>query len=195
MFTGIIEAIGTINKSESKLDRLFLRIKAENFTRDFKPGSSIAVDGVCLTVTNFTENSFDVDAVKETLSRTTFSNCKPGRKVNLEKAMILGDRLDGHIVQGHVDGTAVLIKKLTSRGNMLLTFRLDPDLTDGIVDKGSITIDGISLTVVKLSGVEITVTIVPFTFKHTTLVNKKIGDKVNIETDIIGKYLAKFNKK
>jgi len=192
MFTGIIERIGTVSKVESKLDRIILRIQAEDFTHDLKPGSSVAVDGTCLTVTNFTENSFEIDAVKETLSRTTIPHFKTGRKVNLEKAVQLSSRLDGHLVQGHIDGTGTLIRKLTSAGNVLLTLKLSVELVSDVVSKGSIAIDGISLTVVNIQNVNITVAIVPFTFERTTLKNKKTGDTFNIETDIIGKYVKRF---
>ncbi len=193
MFTGIIEKIGRIARVESKMERLFLKIEVLDFTNDIIPGSSISVDGVCLTVTKFNKNNFEVDAVKETLTKTTLNSFKMGKNVNLEKALKLSGRLDGHLVQGHVDGTGILTRKQAYSGNVLLTFRLSQDLVNGVVKKGSIAIDGISLTVVDVSGINITVTIVPFSLKHTTLGEKKIGDKVNIETDIIGKYISQYS--
>jgi len=193
MFTGIIEKIGTIRRLETRQSRLFIGVEVDDFTGDLIPGSSIAVDGACLTATELRPGGFDVDAVKETLNRTTIPGYRIGRKVNLEKAVRLSDRLDGHLVQGHVDGTGTLIRKQVTAGNVLLTFRLQQDLVQGVVPKGSIAIDGVSLTVAEVQGVNVTVTIVPFTLEHTTLNSRKNGDTVNIETDIIGKYVARFS--
>ncbi|MFC1553527.1 riboflavin synthase [candidate division KSB1 bacterium] len=192
MFTGIIQKIGKIVSVRQKLDRLLLQIHAEDFLDDVIEGSSIAVDGVCLTVTEMTKDTFYVDAIKETLNRTTLSGCKTGRIVNLEKALRFSDRLDGHIVQGHVDGTAKLIQKKESRGNIIMRFKLPNDLTRGLVLKGSVAIDGISLTISNVLRDSFEVSLIPFTLENTTLGLKKTGDPVNIETDIIGKYILKF---
>jgi len=192
VFTGIIDTVGTVISVQLKRNTLFLQISADGFTHDLKPGSSVAADGVCLTVTRLTENSFYTEAVQETLSKTTLKRYKTGRRVNLEKAVMLGSRLDGHLVQGHIDGSGTLVRRRASSGNVLLTFRLQPELISGVVNKGSIAIDGISLTVANMSGTDVTVTVVPFTLEHTTLNEKRTGEMVNIETDIIGKYIARF---
>ncbi|MFC1730317.1 riboflavin synthase [candidate division KSB1 bacterium] len=192
MFTGIIKNIGKVSRLETRMERLFLQIEVDGFTHDLQEGSSISVDGVCLTVTALDEKSFSVDAVKETLKKTTIVHYKAGTSVNLEKAVRLSDRLDGHMVQGHVDGTGTLTRRHVSGGNVLLSFGLTKELIAGVVPKGSICIDGVSLTVVSVKGVTTTVTLVPFTLNNTTLAEKKVGSRINVETDIIGKYVARF---
>ncbi|MCP4727227.1 MAG: riboflavin synthase [bacterium] len=194
MFTGIIETKGKILNIKPGQDKYTLQVEVSDFLDDLKLGSSIAVDGVCLSVTKFLQNGFEVDVVMETISKTIISRYKPGTEVNLEKAMKISDRLEGHIVQGHVDGTAALISKDDSGGSVVLTFRLPENLITGVVPKGSIAINGISLTVADISGSNFSVAVIPLTLQITTLGDKNIGDPVNIETDIIGKYVLKLNK-
>jgi len=191
MFTGIIETIGTVVSAGTKAERLILSIEAADFLCDVTEGSSIAIDGVCLTVTGIYGDVFSVDSVKETLSKTTVLYYSKGRRVNLEKALKFGDRLDGHIVQGHIDGTGTFLKKTESNGNVYCEFSLASELLRGVVKKGSIAIDGISLTVADIRGDIITVAVIPYTLIHTTLGIKKTGELVNIETDIVGKYIVR----
>ncbi len=194
MFTGIIEKIGTIKALIPEREKISLQVNVQDFTDDIKIGSSIAVDGVCLTMTKFLSIGFEVDAVRETISNTTLSEYRIGREVNLEKAMRISDRLDGHIVQGHVDGMAVMTKKYVSGTNVVLTFQLPPDLINGVVSKGSIAIDGTSLTVAELNGDNVSVAVIPLTLELTILGKKRIGEKVNIEVDILGKYVRNMLK-
>jgi riboflavin synthase len=196
MFTGLIQTIGMLSEVRKHAAISNLTIETDvDFIRDVQSGASISVNGACLTATQVNKDGFAVDAVLETLIRTTIPGYRTGRKVNLEKPLRLSDRLDGHIVQGHVDGTGRLIKRTDTPGNSLFTFRLPGELIAGVAPKGSIAIDGVSLTVAELKGELVTVTIVPFTLQHTTFGSLKINDEVNIETDIIGKYVAKLLQK
>ncbi|KPK96153.1 hypothetical protein AMJ80_01605 [bacterium SM23_31] len=192
MFTGIIKTMGNVTSVQNRRERLYLKIEAKDFVHDLREGSSVAVDGACLTVTQIADNTFAVDAIRETLSKTTIPGYTVGRLVNLEKPLRFSDRMDGHIIQGHVDGTAVFVKKSQSGGNVWLSFRLPKDLVTGVVKKGSIAIDGISLTVADVRGDIVTAALIPFTLEHTTLSMRKASDLVNIETDIIGKYVARY---
>lgn len=192
MFTGIIKTMGKVTSVQIRRERLYLKIEAGDFVTDLKEGGSVAVDGACLTVTQIVDNTFAADAIKETLARTTIPGYTVGRLVNLEKPLRFSDRLDGHLVQGHVDGTAVFVKRSESGGNVWLSFRLPKDLISGVVKKGSIAIDGISLTVADVRGDTVTVALIPFTLEHTTLGMRRVSDPVNIETDIIGKYIARY---
>jgi len=192
MFTGIIKTMGKVAAIRTGGERLYLKIEAEGFVHDLSEGSSVAVDGACLTVTQIADNTFAVDAIKETLFKTTIPGYTVGRLVNLEKPLRFSDRIDGHIIQGHVDGTAVFVKKSQSGGNVWLSFRLPKDLVTGVVKKGSIAIDGISLTLADVRGDIVTAALIPFTLEHTTLGMRKTSDLVNIETDIIGKYVARY---
>lgn len=191
MFTGIIEEIGTLRSVERAGQAMVLTIQAERVLEDVKIGDSIAVNGVCLTVTRFDRTSFTADVMPETYRKTNLHELRAGSPLNLERAMPADGRFGGHIVQGHVDGTAVITARRQEENAVVFTLRLkDPSLMDTILPRGSITIDGISLTVVRAEGDEVTVSIIPHTLAQTILQYKHEGATVNIETDIIGKYVA-----
>jgi len=192
MFTGLIEKVGHIVSIARRGTIIDFNIEADIILDYVKRGDSIAVSGVCLTVTDIGNENFTVQAVEETLKRSTFGNIKRGDAVNLERALRVGDRLGGHLVQGHVDGTGRITSKKEYAGNMLLGIAPEPDLERYIAEKGSIAIDGISLTVTLVKKGEFGVSIIPHTLKNSTLVNVRIGDSVNLETDIIAKYIEKL---
>lgn len=188
MFTGIIEETGTLQAMTSGS----LIIKASKVLEDVHLGDSIAVNGVCLTVTAFDKNSFQVDVMAETLRRSSLGDLKKGSKVNLERAMAADGRFGGHIVSGHIDDTGT-IASLKREGNAVwVTVDCSSSLLRYIAEKGSITIDGISLTVAGLTGNGFQVSIIPHTGAETTLLEKKAGDIVNLETDILAKYLERL---
>lgn len=192
MFTGIIEEIGTIRSIEKMQDGVRLSIEAQSVLQNTQIGDSIDIDGVCLTVTRCTDTHFTTEAVGETLTKTTLGEFRPGRRVNLERALTLQSRLGGHMVQGHVSGTGT-IRNLVQRGeNYLLEIELSPDLLQYCVREGSIAIDGISLTIARLRESHIGLSIIPETMKRTTLQFKKPGEAVNVEADIIARYVEKF---
>lgn len=192
MFTGIIEEIGTILQREETANRCALTISAKKVLTDTKIGDSIAVNGVCLTVTDFKKDSFTADVMPETLRRSSLGQLKTGSAVNLERAMAADGRFGGHIVAGHIDGTGK-ISSLRPEGNaVLVTVSTTPDLLRYIVEKGSIAIDGISLTVANVTRSDFTVSLIPHTGEETTLLKHRPGEIVNLETDIIGKYVEKL---
>ena len=192
MFTGIVEEIGEIVSVNKGADSAILVIKADKIFSDMHLGDSIAVNGICLTVTHFSKNTFHADVMHETLNRSSLKNLKIGSKVNLERAMSLSGRFGGHIVSGHVDTTGV-IKTIQKDDNAIwFTIRPDSNVLRYIVEKGSITIDGISLTVAKVSAKDFAISAIPHTVKMTILKDKKPGDLVNLEVDIIGKYVEKL---
>lgn len=190
MFTGIIEAIGSVTKIEGEEKNLRITIHCP-FTNDLKVDQSVAHNGVCLTVVAITGDQYDVIAIDETLKRSNLGTVKAGDEINLERCMKLNDRLDGHIVQGHVDTTAKVESVLSQGGSWLISFSYDDDkyIT---VEKGSVCINGVSLTVVDSAKNNFSVAIIPFTWEHTNFKNLKSGDRVNIEFDIIGKYVARL---
>lgn len=192
MFTGIIEETGTIKSIQRLSHGAEVEIFCEKVLEDTKLGDSICVNGTCQTVVEMSSNSFKTRLSDETLQVTTFDRCKCGDSVNLERALTLSTRLGGHIVTGHVDCIGVLcdIKSLSEFYN--LSFRLPENQMKYVVYKGSVAINGISLTVAKLSDNIVTVAIIPHTFENTALKSLKIGDSVNVETDILGKYVEKF---
>ena len=192
MFTGIIKKIGTVKKIDKKVDGIYFEFDTGDFSKDLKTGSSIAVDGVCLTVVSISNTIIGVDVISETLKRTTISDYREGSMVNLEKPMNFSEGLDGHLVQGHIDGTATILIREESNDNVVITFTMSAKLTKSVVEKGSIAIDGISMTVVEAHKETVSVALIPYTIQNTTLGSKKKGDKVNIETDIIGKYVGKY---
>ena len=193
MFTGLIEGIGHISAVIKKSSDLHLGIKPSCFTAvQCVIGESIAVNGICLTVTEISEDSFFVDASSETIANTTLKNIAAGKKVNLERALRLSDRLGGHIVSGHVDGVGLLIKKEKSGRSFLLKFDIPSSLRRYIIEKGSVAVDGVSLTVLRCYDSSFEVNIIPLTGQETTLLDLHIGDYVNIETDIIGKYVEQL---
>ena len=188
MFTGIIEEVGSVKSILSS----GLELNAKKILKDVHLGDSIAVNGVCLTVTSFTKCSFTVDVMPETFRRSSLACLSIGSRVNLERAMAANGRFGGHIVAGHVDDTGS-ISKIKKEGNAILfTIKASPKLLRYIVEKGSITIDGISLTVAGVSKQDFFVSIIPHTGKETTLLERKVGDIVNLENDIIGKYVEKL---
>lgn len=190
MFTGLVEEIGQLQHVTSKGEAMVLTVRAGKVLSDVKLGDSIAVNGVCLTVTGFNASSFSADVMPETYRKTSLSALRIGTKVNLERAMQAGARFGGHIVQGHVDGLALITATYEDSNAVVYDLKLQEEQAlRYIIPKGSITIDGISLTVVCVEGSTVTVSIIPHTLAETALQYRKPGDVVNIECDIIGKYV------
>ena len=185
MFTGIVEEIGTINNLVNSV----LTIQAEKVLTDIKLGDSIAVNGTCLTVVNFTESKFSVDLAPETLRRTTFGDLNLGDKVNLERALSANDRFGGHMVQGHVDATGRVISIRDEGDSSIFRISNPKRLNPYLVEKGFIAIDGISLTIVKALASSFTLSVIPYTRINTNLRDQRIGGKVNLEVDILAKYV------
>jgi len=192
MFTGIIETVGEIKKLTQDKENLHIEVKSL-ISPELQIDQSVSHDGVCLTVVDVTENTYTVTAIQETLDKSNLGRLKVGSLVNLERAMKLGDRLDGHIVQGHVDCTAICSEITEADGSWIFTFKYDhPEFST--VEKGSITVNGVSLTVVNSKKQAFSVAIIPYTYEHTNFQEIKEGDKVNLEFDIIGKYVANLMK-
>jgi riboflavin synthase len=189
LFTGIIAATGLVRRMTRKQQDASLEIETSLSLNDVKKGDSLSVSGACLTVTSLSGGKFTADVSAETLSKTTLRNLKTGDRVNLEKALQIGDRLGGHLVLGHVDGTGRIIEKTPRSGSLVFGFAIDPAWARYLAVKGSITIDGISLTVNACQKDAFYVNIIPHTAAETTLAIKKVGDEVNIETDIIARYV------
>lgn len=194
MFTGIIEEVGEIAELTRKGDNLDITVKAK-MSPELKVDQSVAHNGVCLTVVNVDGNNYTVTAIRETLDKTNLSDLQPGVPVNLERGMKLGARLDGHIVQGHVDQTAVCSRIKRFEGSTSYTFTYDVSLGNITIEKGSITVNGVSLTVVDSGKDEFSVAIIPYTLEHTTFKNLREGDVVNLEFDVIGKYVKRLTQK
>jgi riboflavin synthase len=192
MFTGIIEGLGTIKRLSMKGADAVLEIEAGIEMADVRLGDSIAVNGACLTVTAKNQNIFHADVSAETLDKTNLKQMHPGSKVNLEKSLRVGGYLGGHFVLGHVDGTGRILSKTQKSGSVIFAIQTDEALARYIVEKGSVAIDGISLTINKVENGRFYVNIIPHTAEKTTLLVKKEGDLVNIETDILGKYVEKL---
>ncbi|HNQ18971.1 MAG TPA: riboflavin synthase [Smithellaceae bacterium] len=192
MFTGIIEGLGTIKRLSMKGADAVLEIEAGIEMADVRLGDSIAVNGACLTVTAKNQNIFHADVSAETLDKTNLKRMHPGSKVNLEKSLRVGGYLGGHFVLGHVDGTGRILSKTQKSGSVIFAIQTDEALARYIVEKGSVAIDGISLTINKVENGRFYVNIIPYTAEKTTLLVKKEGDLVNIETDILGKYVEKL---
>jgi riboflavin synthase len=191
MFTGIIESLGEVQQLERDGGNLHISINS-SITQELKIDQSIAHNGVCLTVVSLDGNSYTVTAIDETLQKTNLGEFKVGDKVNLERAMILGSRLDGHIVQGHVDQTGKCIAVLEKDGSWFFTFEYDASQNNVTIEKGSITIDGVSLTVVDSGKNTFSVAIIPYTYENTRFNAYKVGSTVNLEFDVIGKYVARI---
>ena len=191
MFTGIIENLGIVKKLKPENGNLHISVQSK-LSAELKVDQSVAHNGVCLTVVDLHEDMYTVTAIDETLKKTNLSTLKEGDSVNLERAMILGSRLDGHIVQGHVDQTATCIAIKEEDGSWLFTFEYDPKLQNVTIEKGSITINGVSLTVVNSKINEFSVAIIPYTYEHTTFKTFKKGTLVNLEFDVIGKYVKRL---
>ncbi|MDX1829475.1 MAG: riboflavin synthase [Lutibacter sp.] len=194
MFTGIIENLGEITAIEQENENFHFTIKS-NFTPELKIDQSIAHNGVCLTIVKIDGDNYTVTAIKETLEKSNMRFLKVGDKINLERAMKLGERLDGHIVQGHVDQTAKCTNILDENGSWLFTFEYDSSKQNITIEKGSITINGISLTVVNSKKNSFSVAIIPYTYENTNFHTFKIGAVVNLEFDVIGKYVARLLEK
>jgi riboflavin synthase len=191
MFTGIIEGFGEVKKLVSEDENLHITM-VSSLTPELKIDQSVAHNGVCLTVVAINKNQYTVTAIKESLDKTNLSDLVIGSKVNLERAMKLGARLDGHIVQGHVDqvGQCTLVKE--TGGSWYYTFNYDPKLKNITIEKGSITINGVSLTVVDSGISDFSVAIIPYTYEHTNFHEFAVGTRVNLEFDVVGKYIAKM---
>ncbi len=195
MFTGIIEEIGKIKNIISNGKNMLLEIEAQKVLEGTKVGDSIAVNGVCLTVTKLSKKSFLADVMAETMRRTAFKELKKNSCVNLERAMLANGRFGGHIVSGHIDGTGI-IEKVQQEGNAKWIYiSTDEKILEGIVEKGSIAIDGISLTVAYLDEKQFAVSIIPHTQEETTLLMKNTKSIVNLENDVVGKYIKRFIEK
>ena len=192
MFTGIVEEIGKIAGIQKGAKSAVLTIQAEKVLEDVHIGDSIAVNGVCLTVTSFEKNTYTADVMNETLQRSSLGSLSVGSSVNLEQAMAANGRFGGHIVSGHIDGTGTITQVKRDDNAIWYTIMAEASLMKYIVEKGSITIDGISLTVATVSDTDFQVSIIPHTQANTVLSDRKTGDVVNLETDIIGKYVEKL---
>ena len=192
MFTGIIEEKGVIKsiRTEGRSSRII--ITAVKVLGDLKTGDSVNTNGVCLTVTEFSPTSFTVDVMPETMLRSTIGKLKPGSHVNLERALLLSDRLGGHLVSGHIDGTGIISSIRKDENAVWLSITAEKPILHYIVGKGSVAVDGISLTVVNVDRHSFEVSVIPHTQAETTILTKKTGNAVNIECDIIGKYVEKL---
>lgn len=191
MFSGIIEEVGTVLKLEKSQDNLNIFVSC-SFLDEIKIDQSIAHNGVCLTVVEKGSRSYKVTAISETLKKTNLGELKKNSKVNLERCLKVSDRFDGHIVQGHVDQTAVCTDIKNKKGSYIFTFKYDPGLGNITVEKGSVCVNGVSLTVVNSKKRSFSVAIIPYTFEHTNFNLIQKGDIVNVEFDIIGKYVARI---
>jgi riboflavin synthase len=190
MFTGIIESLGTVVSLEHDQGNVHIGIES-NISKDLKVDQSIAHNGVCLTVVKNNNDQHVVTAIDETILKTNLGKLELGSRMNLERCLKIGDRIDGHMVQGHVDEVATCLKVTEDQGSWRYKFKGEENVRKLIVNKGSICINGVSLTVVEVRDLIFEVAIIPFTYKHTTFSDLKTGDKVNIEYDIIGKYILK----
>jgi len=191
MFTGIIEDLGVVSFLRREFDNLHISIES-NITSQLKIDQSVSHNGVCLTVIDIKDSIYTITAIQETLQKTNLSYLKVGDSINLERAMKLGDRLDGHIVQGHVDQIGSCTNIVEENGSWVFTFNYNPNKNNITIEKGSITINGASLTVINSNKNEFSVAIIPYTYKNTNFNNIKINDTVNLEFDVIGKYVAKL---
>lgn len=192
IFTGIIEELGVVKSIAINGASGCITIKAKKVLEGTQLGDSIAVNGTCLTVTSINSDGFSADVMAETVKRTSLSQVGKGDLANLERAMILNGRFGGHIVSGHIDGTGTITKYTKEENAIWVTIKAPDEILDLIVEKGSICIDGISLTVATVSDQDFQVSIIPHTAKETTLIHKKVGSLVNLENDIVGKYIKKL---
>ena len=191
MFTGIIETLGIIKDLKKDNDNLDITISSI-IANELKVDQSVAHNGVCLTVVSINNDNYTVTAIKETIEKTNLAYWKIGDLINLERGMKLGDRLDGHIVQGHVDQTATCKSVEDANGSWYFTFEYDTNINNITIEKGSITVNGVSLTVVNSKENEFSVAIIPYTFEHSNFKNIEIGTTINLEFDVVGKYVAKL---
>jgi riboflavin synthase len=192
MFTGIIECIGSVIRTEKRGSSIRLLIEPQQSEYDVEIGGSVAVDGCCLTLEQLQGNTMEFSAVAETLKKTTLYGIGTGQKVNLERASVIGDRLDGHLVYGHVDGTGTILRDREINGSTLRTVAIPEELSVFLAKKGSVAMDGISLTIAESTRNDITLSLIPHTLQMTTLTRKRPGDSVNIECDIVARYLQRL---
>ena len=192
MFTGIIETLGIIKDLKKDNDNIHITVSSV-VTHELKIDQSVAHNGVCLTVVAIKNDEYTVTAIRETIDKTNLGDWKIGDSINLERGIRLGDRLDGHIVQGHIDQAGVCKSVEEANGSWYFTFEYDSKLNNITIEKGSITVNGVSLTVVNSKENEFSVAIIPFTFEHTNFKNVKIGTMINLEFDVVGKYIAKLH--
>ena len=192
MFTGIVEEIGVVKSIKSGEKSSKITIGASKVLKGSLLGDSISTNGICLTVCKIGENYFEVDIMFESLKRSNLGDLKVGDKVNLERALTIESRLGGHIVSGHIDGVGKILLIQKEENSVLITVKAPPEILKYIVEKGSITIDGVSLTVISVNRETFKVGIIPHTLSETIILNKKQGDKVNLECDVIGKYVEKL---
>jgi riboflavin synthase len=193
MFTGIIETLGRIKSIEKEQDNIHISISSD-ITNELKIDQSVAHNGICLTVVAIENDCYTVTAIKETIEKTNLGHWNTGDVVNLERAMRLGDRLDGHIVQGHVDQIGKCINFENANGSWYYTFQYDSSLNNITIEKGSITVNGVSLTVVNSKRNEFSVAIIPYTYEHTNFHEIKEGSIINLEFDVIGKYVSRLQE-
>lgn len=192
MFTGIIEDLGVVSQLKKDSENLNITIESK-LSQELKIDQSVSHNGVCLTVVSIKENSYLVTAIKETILKSNVKHLKVGDNVNLERGMKLGDRLDGHIVQGHVDQVGICTNKVYADGSWYFSFEYDGSLKNMTIEKGSITVNGVSLTVVNSGVNSFQVAIIPYTYEHTNFFSIEKGTVVNLEFDVIGKYIQKLN--
>ena len=192
MFTGIIETLGIVKDIRKEEENLHLTVYS-NITNELKIDQSVAHNGVCLTVVAIENDNYTVTAIQETITKTNLGDWKINDTVNLERAMKLGDRLDGHIVQGHVDQIGICKSVEETNGSWKFTFEYDKNLNNITIEKGSITVNGVSLTVVDSKANEFSVAIIPYTYEHTNFKSFEVGTKINLEFDVIGKYVSKLH--
>ena len=193
MFTGIIETLGVVTDLETEKENLHITVKSD-ITHELKIDQSVAHNGVCLTVVAINNDEYVVTAIKETLEKTNLEDLLIDEEINLERAMKLGDRLDGHIVQGHVDETGFCKAIRDEQGSIVYTFHYESDKNNITIEKGSITVNGVSLTVIDSKKDEFSVAIIPYTLENTVFKNFRVGTKVNLEFDVIGKYVARLTQ-
>ena len=194
MFTGIIETLGTIQDIVKDKDNFHITVDS-SLTDELKIDQSVSHNGICLTVVAINGSQYTVTAIDETIKKTTLSSWKMGDFINLERAMKLGDRLDGHIVQGHVDQIGSCIEAKETNGSWFYTFEYDEKRNNITIEKGSITVNGVSLTVVDSKNNQFSVAIIPYTYEHTNFKSFEIGTKINLEFDVIGKYVSRLYSK
>jgi riboflavin synthase len=192
LFTGIIEEVGRVRSLRRQAESSVLGIEARSVGAELKPGDSIAVNGACLTVTDRKGDGLSCDLSTETLQRTTLGEARRGMAVNLERPLSLGSRLGGHFVQGHIDGIGRLVSRAPGGDGSVVTIEYPAELERYFVHKGSVAVDGISLTIAALKGNAFTVAVIPFTMKTTNLGSLQVGSAVNLEVDILGKYVERF---
>jgi riboflavin synthase len=194
MFTGIIEDLGVVESLEREATNLHLTIQSR-LASELKIDQSVSHNGVCLTVVKRNAGSYTVTAIKETLDKTNFNTLTEGTIVNLERGLKLGDRLDGHMVQGHIDQIGICVDVQSQNGSWTYTFEYEPSLGNITIEKGSVTVNGVSLTVVNSKNTGFSVAIIPYTYEHTNFKHFKIGSVVNLEFDVIGKYVSRLHAK